>query len=292
MALNKGFNLLIVVAVLAAAICIYLVIKVVDNANQQAQKALAQARNNQAVETQSVLVAKQDIPIGQAFKKEDVDTKDFPKTLVPATALHKFEDLNGKVSQTFIPQGDMLLSSKVGTVEQLPRPSLQVDTGRRLVTIRVDDTKGNAYLVRNGDYVDLLLTVDIQKYAKDVDGQWVNVAATKTLLQNVKVFDVDHGTAVPENDANAGKGQATAGQRMGIGSTATFEVSPEDAEIIISAENKGKISLMLRRFDDRSVTDTKGFVETQLIEDIKPYSQAPVEQKPAVPEPPKKKAFY
>ncbi|MDR0532433.1 MAG: Flp pilus assembly protein CpaB [Verrucomicrobiales bacterium] len=291
MALNKGFNLLIVVAVIAAAICIYLVIKVVDSANQQTQKALAQARNNQAVETETILVAKQDISIGQTFKKEDVDTKDFPKTLVPATALHKFEDLNGKVSQTFIPQGDLLLSVKVGTIEQLPRPSLQVTVGSRLVTIRVDDTKGNAYLVRNGDYVDLLLTVDVPKYTKDADGQWLNVSATKTLLQNVKVFDVDHGTVVV-SDPNGGKGQAPEGQRLGMGSTATFEVSPEDAEIIINAENKGKISLMLRRYDDRSVADTKGYVETQLTEDIKPYTQVPVEQKPAAPEPPKKKAFY
>jgi pilus assembly protein CpaB len=290
MALNKGFNLLIVVAVIAAAICIYLVIKVVDSANQQTQKALAQARNNQTVETETILVAKQDIPIGQTFKKEDVDTKDFPKKLIPPTAIHKLEELNGKVSQTFIPQGDILLLSKVGSVEQLPRPSLQVEAGKRLVTIRVDDTKGNAYLIRNGDFVDLLLTVEIIKFMKDQEGQWQNVSATKTLLQNIKVFDVERGTVTPQEEGN--KGQNPEGQRMGFGTTATFEVSPEDAEIIINAENKGKISLMLRRFDDRTVSDAKGFIETELIQDLKPYSQAPVEQKPAEPEPPKKKAFY
>ena len=297
MALNKGFNLLIGVAVVAAAITIFLVIKVVGAANDRAAKAMAQARSAQAVETEGVLVAKEDIPVGQELQANLVEVKSFPKNLIPENAVRKPEELGGRVAQILITKGDWVLASKIGSKEQLPRPSLQVDNGKRLVTIRVDDTKGNAYLIRNGDFVDLLLTVEIQKFAKDVEGQWQNISATKILLQKVKVFDVEHGVAGgPQQNRGNGlsdKEESTGvQQRQGLGTTATFEVTPEDAEVIISAENKGRISLMLRRFDDDAIAETKGVIETQLIDDIKPFSQVQVEQKPAEPVPPKKKAFY
>jgi pilus assembly protein CpaB len=107
----------------------------------------------------------------------------------------------------------------------------RVEKKQRAVSIAVDNTSAVSGLVRPNDKVDIVGTfrfpVEQASTALDV--------VTWTLLQDVTVLAVGQSMSRGGHDAN----------RRGY-STLTLALSPEEAELIIFAEQKGKLTLTLR----------------------------------------------
>jgi pilus assembly protein CpaB len=288
---GKGamFNLLILLALAAAGVSIFLVSKLVDQAKLEA------AKNAKPVDlvTKTVLVATQDLTPGTEFLAASVQPKTIPEQFVPADAVSKFEDLEGKVAATFIPAGDMIFASKAKSRDQLNKPSLVLEPGKRLISLPIDDISSTAHLVKNGDRVDVIAIFEVEKFERDIEGTWLNRKVATIVMQNVRVFEIQFGTISEANSDRAAAGDG----RMGRGMNVTFEVSPEDAErAILMRSVTGQYALALRRFDDLALVDNTGMVESELLKGFKPEAPPPPPPAPEVvpeaPAPPPRRPFY
>lgn len=276
---GKGgiFNILIILAVLMAVLSIYLVNRMVNSAREE---ALANAKPPE-VEMVNVYVTARNIEPGSEMKPELVKVKSVPKEFTTSETVTSLDQLKDKVAGTFMPADDLIFTSKVKNPDQMSKASLVVEKGKRLVSVPSDFEIAVSYMVKNGDNVDILATFDVPKVEKDVEGQWMSREITVTLLQNVKIFDIQFGAAsVPSKNASNGSGGPGGSEesgRLGKGQTVTFEVSPEEAERLTAAFSKAKkFRLSLRRWDDTAIAKTSSMMETEL---LRPFL-------PAAPEPP------
>jgi Flp pilus assembly protein CpaB len=91
------------------------------------------------------------------------------------------------------------------------------------VTVNVDAERGVANQIAPGDRVDIATTTE------DADGN----ATTDYLMRNVKVLAVGTSTVLQQNAATGG----AAGAPLEVSGLLTFEVTPEDALRVITANN-------------------------------------------------------
>ena len=98
------------------------------------------------------------------------------------------------------------------------------------MTVSVDEESGVGFMIKPGDNVDILLTFETAENQR-------LFTATATILQSVKVIGVG---------ANF-KGNETQGDYNSV----TLALTPEEAELLTFAKDKGRINLALRPLGDR-----------------------------------------
>lgn len=128
--------------------------------------------------------------------------------------------------------------------------SAVVSPGMRAISIKISADTGAGGFIAPGDYVDVLLSisheikvVDENGNAKDANGMAVTLPdgdslvkyTTETVMRNVRVLAIDQSLA---RDDEAGPAD--------VGKTATLEVSPHDAEKLLTAGQLGSLTLVLR----------------------------------------------
>jgi len=124
-----------------------------------------------------------------------------------------------------------------------------VSPGMRAVSIGISAATGAGGFIAPGDYVDVLLSIQHKLAMTDEngkkapegtpallpDGDTMVKYSTETVLRNVKVLAIDQSLA-----RNAEEGPAD------VGKTATLEISPHDAERLLTAAQLGALTLTLR----------------------------------------------
>ena len=126
--------------------------------------------------------------------------------------------------------------------------SMVLQPGMRGLGVPISDDKTAGGFVLPNDRVDVLHTV-----VRDVDGDGAATGTTRTILTNVRVLAIgqttfDEGTLVESSVPNA-EAASSAGSTL-TGSTATLEVTAEQAEILMAAAASGQLALALRASDD------------------------------------------
>ena len=112
--------------------------------------------------------------------------------------------------------------------------------GMRAVTVRISVDTAAGGFIQPGDKVDIILRENFQvrRPQNDTSARTIerdNIYIAKTLFENVKVLAIDQTfTSGPENGAAI------------PGSTATFELSQPDAELLQESTGYGDIFLTLR----------------------------------------------
>jgi Flp pilus assembly protein CpaB len=263
---NKAFNVLIGLALLLGVASIFLIKKLVEvERNKVKSSQMATVK----VETDKILVTTNDIAPGKPFDVLNYKVVDMPKNLVPDSAVKDAAQLDGKLAAFLIPKGDMILSSKAVIPSQLPRVSQMIEKGRRLISIQVNEIVTSGYIIKNGDYVDLVGSFDVRKDMLGPRQEIFGTSAAVTFMQRVKVVDIFKGEVESSSESSGtkdkpvkpassptttGQGVGGQGKRLGEGTIATFDVSPKEAEFIMNAVKSAKgVSLVLRRFDDQNV---------------------------------------
>ena len=246
--MNKAFNFLIIAALLLGCVSIFLIIKYVETREAKARES---APSKEWV-MQSVLVAKEAITVGSAFTKFNTEVVSVPEDFVPEGVITSLSDLDGQIALHAIPVGDILMSAKCGSPKALPRASAVIPKGKRLVTIEVEEAVAAGFTIKNGDFVDLVASVTISEEMLDREEMPIGENLSVTFLQKVEVFDIIHGqsTAVTSQESSNDTPDPDAG-RLAKGTTATFLVTPEQAQIILNATNIADgVYMLLRRYDD------------------------------------------
>jgi Flp pilus assembly protein CpaB len=295
---NKAFNVLIILALLLGAASLFLIKKYIETEKNK-YKVAAPVPQSVKVETAKVLVATNDIPPAKAFDVLSYKVVDMPKPLVPPSALSQASDLNGRLSAYFIPKGDMILRAKAVLPAQLPRASFMIEPGHRIISVPVSELATSGFVVKNGDYVDLVGNFPVSREMLAPGQELFGSVIAVTFMQRVKVVDIFKGEVqaigdrdtTPKDPAATGTPPAKTssmgnqGRRLGEGTIATFDVTPEQAELIMGAVKASQgIYLVLRNYDDKEERVISNPMHQRIIAGLK-QQQAKQAPPPAAPAP-------
>ncbi len=178
----------------------------------------------------TIVVAAAPLGFGAQLSRENVkeipwDTSAFPEGAF-ATTLELLSD-GRRMTLASIARNEPVLRSKITAPGQRAALSSMLDTGKRAVTVRVDDVRGVAGFIQPGDLVDVVL-IRTGTETRTKEGY------SDVILQSAKVLAIDQITGErPEQPT--------------IAKAVTLEVSAEDAQKILLATNIGRLSLILRQ---------------------------------------------
>lgn len=181
----------------------------------------------------SVVVARKDLPAGAVVSYESMAERDVPQDYVPNEAVmpDQFDSAQGQHLIYPVQKGKPLLWAYLDKGQNKPF-SDSFPAGYRAMTIQVDEVNSLSGMLQPGDRIDLIAALR--------QGRRENVFP---LLQNVPVLATGRrvqGRRPVQDDKAEERGYTTI----------TLEVSPTDAQRIILAQQKGKITAVLRNAND------------------------------------------
>lgn len=144
---------------------------------------------------QQVVVAARDLPLRTLLAAGDLKLQEVPPELVPEGALTDPQQAVGKLTTVDVPRGEMLLESRLLAPDYVgPKAALVMDPKEVVVAFPASDLLGSLDVVRPGDRVDLMFTLDLARASPDIEP----AMNTLTVLQDVGVAAVMRGPAQQE----------------------------------------------------------------------------------------------
>ncbi len=202
------------------------------------------------VELTTTVVAARPLRFGAPIERLMLKTVQWPREALPADGFATIEEIyagatspGDRIALIAIAQNEPVTKSKVSGFGGRPTLSRQVENGMRAISIRVDDVVGVAGFVLPGDRVDIMLTRRI--------GGGDNNLVNEVLLQNVTVLGINQ-TADQQADQPI------------VGRTATVEVTPEQAQKLVLAQQAGSLSLALRSVETAGEIPAVAITEADL----------------------------
>lgn len=189
------------------------------------------------IEYTDVLVANSDITYGTRLNESHFSWKQWPAEAVSPNHITKnqmpqaIEDFANGVAKAEFFAGDPIATRKIVKPGEKSVMSALLNPGMRAVTTRISVDTAAGGFIKPGDNVDIILTSSVQ----GLQGGGSKRFVSETIFENVRVMAVDQ---VFSNDS--------AGEPFYVGSTATFEMTQDDAEILSQSVAQGDISLTLR----------------------------------------------
>jgi pilus assembly protein CpaB len=181
-----------------------------------------------AVEKVSVVVAADTISRGQVVDQDVVKMVEWPADSVPDGAFVSLENALGKLARSEIFVDDVLTQAKFLDTKAPSVLSMLIPSGRRAISIKVNEVTGISGFVAPGSHVDILLTVPAEDESP---------ARTRVILQDTEVLAI--AQSIENRDS-----------RPVIVNTVTLNVSPRQAEVVTLATNEGHLHLVLRNDRD------------------------------------------
>src|SRR5919202_3994806 len=149
---KRAGMLLMLVGLMLASLAALLVLGMSQQAQQQATQQIRQVY---------VLTMVKDVPENTLISPEMLAVKPFPADFVPAGAVGSVEETTGKYSATKLYKDTILLSSQLTTTKLVRELASNVPPGKVAFWLPMPDLLASAGGVKQGDHVDVLLTVII-----------------------------------------------------------------------------------------------------------------------------------
>jgi pilus assembly protein CpaB len=188
------------------------------------------------VQKHEVLVADLDLAAGIFVKPQHLRWQEWPTDDVPATyvlrGVRTKEEMVGAVVRSRIATGEPITDGAVVKPGDRGFLAAVLNPGMRAVSVPITPTSANSGLIFPGDRIDLILTQTLLPS----EGEGNSRRVSETVLKNVRIIAMGVETG---DDAAAGKNNEKA-------KTATFEVTPRQAETVALLTELGKLSLSLR----------------------------------------------
>lgn len=202
---------------------------------------IRKAQDASAATTKVKMVrAKMDIRAFDEIGPEMVEVIETNETiLVPqAERLDELEKAVGRVTSKAIPAGAPVFASMLAP-EGTPKGMVgRIPPGFRAVSVKIDEVAGVAYQIQPGDWVDVIVVMDVDT---GVRGKKETIA--EVILQKVQVAAMGNATNPPADGSPAKTTPAK---------SATLFVNELDVPKLHLANSRGKITLAMRGTNDRS----------------------------------------
>lgn len=192
-----------------------------------------------------VLVATRDLSYGAALADSDTGWIDWPIGAVPPGVLRKSEtpnakeDVHGSYVRNPISNGEPVRLERLVKGPTAGLMSTLLAAGHRAVAIDISpNTTAGGFILPN-DHVDVVRTF------RDADRgpEGASELSSEVILTNVRVLAI--GPTV----------QTKNGEAVVTGATATLDLEPRQAELVILAQRTGQLALMLRSMSDAMEDD-------------------------------------
>lgn len=199
--------------------------------------------------TNSVVVAKVEIPMGSRIIAEQLAVAQFPVNVTPQGAIGKIdEQLVGRVAVVTIAPRDPVTEAKLAPVGAMGGLSSVIPEGYRAMTVKVDDVVGISGFIMPGALVDIVVVIQPPKNSGQDD------RISKIVLQNIKVLANGQNIDKPKSDREVERVKAV-----------TLQVTPEQAEKLALATTEGKLQLVMRNSVDQADEQTPGANKQRLL---------------------------
>ena len=183
-----------------------------------------------------VLVADTNLPAGTFVKPQHLRWQSWPTDDVPHSYVLKGvrsdAEMIGAVVRKRIAAGEPIIDGAVVKPNERGFLAAVLEPGMRAVSVPITPTSANSGLIFPGDRVDLILTQSL--VTSEADGSVRRVS--ETVLKDIRIIAMGTDTG---DDPREGEANEKA-------KTATFEVTPRQAEEVALLTELGKISLSLR----------------------------------------------
>ena len=195
--------------------------------------------------TTDVLVAKNDIGLGQTLKPDDVQWQTWPTATASATFIRRNErpdgatQVTGSIARAPFIQGEPIRDQKLVKADGSGFMAAILPTGMRAISTEISPETGAGGFILPNDRVDVLLT----RRLKNPDPGGQDIVTSEILLTNVRVLAIDQ--APKEKD----------GQNAVVGKTVTLELDSAQTKVLSSGRQAGTLSLALRSIADVKTTE-------------------------------------
>ncbi|MGH7712758.1 MAG: Flp pilus assembly protein CpaB, partial [Gemmatimonadaceae bacterium] len=186
-----------------------------------------------------VVVANADLPEGAALDQATLSVAQWPIATVPPAAYSSVDSLIGRVTRISVFKGEPIIPGRLAPAGTGPGIQVKITPGKRAMAVKIDDVAGVSGLIQPNSRVDVLVTL---RDAGKTGGEQIS----KLFMSNMRVLAV--GTVVQSGPDN----------RPINATTATLEVTPEEAERLAVGMREGSIQLVLRGYGDPDSIQTTG----------------------------------
>jgi pilus assembly protein CpaB len=193
------------------------------------------------VDTVDVLVAKNDLGIGQALGPEDVVWQAWPSASANAAFVKKsdrpdaIKEFEGAIARTPFVAGEPLRENRLIKGKGSGYMAAILPSGMRAISTEISAETGAGGFILPNDRVDVIVTRRDRETEKFTG---VESHVSETILSDVRVLAIDQ--TVEEKN----------GQRVVVGKTATLELSQRQAEQLAVSRQRGTLTLALRSIAD------------------------------------------
>jgi pilus assembly protein CpaB len=249
-----------IVSVIVGVLAFLLTIQYIKG--KEAKLRAERAELYKGAEKVAVVTTGDNIPRGTTIKKTDLRKEDmFKKSLrSDVITIDQAKLLIGRKTVFQIKRGEPIFWSDIqGGVPLTGTLATMIHHGMRAISLSIGGASGVSGMLSPGDRIDLLGTFSFP--APGDTGEMESV--TLTVLQDVTILATGQQLA---SDLTAKHSRNSGGYN-----TITLEVTAEEAEVLVFAQNlKGRLYTSLRRNDDNQWKDKLPEVNFKYIEDELP----------------------
>jgi pilus assembly protein CpaB len=194
------------------------------------------------LDTIDVLVARSDIPLGQAVKPDDLQWQSWPAGTISPSFIRRDQqgnaitDLSGSIARSPFFAGEPIREVKLVKGNGSGFMAAILPSGMRAISTEISPETGAGGFILPNDRVDVILSR--RERNPDRTSGAAEVVNSEIILSNVRVLAIDQ--TVEEKN----------GQKVVVGRTATLELAPQQAEALARARQSGTLSLALRSLVD------------------------------------------
>ncbi len=212
----------------------------------------------------TVVRARQDIDSFQKLTPELLEVVEtVENNLIPsADRIFSLDEVLDRVTSKGIPQYTPLLKSMLAEVGTPPGLKGRIPAGYRAVSVKIDEVTGVAYQVRPGDWVDVIVVMDVESAGMTRRKETI----AEVILQHVEVL------AIGQVVRKARSRKSSSAQPA---KSATLLVTEEEAPKLHLAATRGKITLSMRGADDQITTVPRIARGSEVISGLRDPNAAP-----------------
>ncbi|MBN2797524.1 MAG: Flp pilus assembly protein CpaB [Deltaproteobacteria bacterium] len=244
-------------ALVAGGISVAVIWLVIQNYESRIENAQYQE------EMKLAIVAQRTLYPGLTITEEDVVAVPIPVTYYPPNVYASPQQVVGQVPKERILPNEYIRSERLSNRSDGVGLNALVSRGMRAVSIDISKGASLSGFLNPGNYVDVLVTIQSEGHPPE----------TRTILQAVYVLAVAGRTLTPSGEVapaptgkKSKKAVATGVRRTREAApSVTLQVTPEQAEQLAHASQRGAITLLLRNDLDLQVAESDGVTTDILV---------------------------
>lgn len=227
------YSIVLAAALVTAGAATFGVYRVIETTKAQSRALL-----------RPVVVASADLTEGAALDNSNLSVAQWPIATVPPAAYSTVDSLVGRVTRIAVFKGEPIIPGRLAPMGTGPGIQVKITPGKRAMAVKIDDVAGVSGLIQPNSRVDVLVTLrDRETNGSNGSG---GEQVAKLFMSNMRVLAV--GTVVQSGPDN----------RPINATTATLEVTPDEAERLAVGMREGSIQLVLRGYGDPDSIRTTG----------------------------------